>query len=416
MQSKKNITKHCNFCQRSQAEVDHLIVGENVGICNICVESIVDILVKKEPKVKKTAAKIKPKIPNPVEIKEYLDQIVIAQDQAKVVLSVAVHNHYKRLLRKAKDGVQVDKSNILLLGPTGSGKTLIVKAIANMLSVPMVIGDATTLTQAGYAGDDADVLLSRLLQAAGGNVALAEQGIIFIDEIDKIARSHSGATVERDVSGEGVQQALLKMIEGTEINIPVDPDKPFGLGETVKINTGNILFVCSGAFVGLEKQLENQQSSSAGIGFSADISRKKKLDWEQIAATDLVKYGMIPELMGRLPVITATEMLTEEQMVRVLTDPKDSIIKQYEAMFAPVKIKFDPEALCSIAQKAIKLGTGARSLRSILEKKLTPLQYNLSHKNLQTVSTVTITKEYINGVEEMPLLKHRKIKKVNNEK
>lgn len=411
MQSKKSTVKHCSFCQRSQSEVERLVVGETAGICNSCINSIVNLMVEKEVKQVKNT-KVKPKIPSPVDIKEYLDQTVIGQEHAKVVLSVAVHNHYKRLFRKAnKEAVRVDKSNILLLGPTGSGKTLMVKAIANLLSVPMIIGDATTFTQAGYAGDDVDVLLSRLLQAAGGNVKLAEQGIIFIDEIDKIARSHSGATVERDVSGEGVQQALLKMIEGYEISVPTDPDKPFGLGDTVKIDTSNILFVCSGAFVGLEKQLESRQNSSSGIGFAATLSTKKNINWDQVTAADLVKFGMIPELMGRLPVITATELLTEEQMVRVLTDPKDSIIQQYEAMFSPVKLKFAPEALSSIAQTAIKLGTGARSLRSILEKKLTPLQYNLSHKNLQTVSTVTITKEYINGIDEMPLIKHKQKRK-----
>lgn len=412
MQSKKSTVKHCSFCQRTQAEVEHLIVGEAAGICNICVESIVDLLVKKEPTKKKSKSATKPKIPSPIDIKEYLDQTVIGQEHAKVVLSVAVHNHYKRLFRKAsKQTVRVDKSNILLLGPTGSGKTLMVKAIADLLSVPMVIGDATTLTQAGYAGEDVDVLLSRLLQVAGGNVQLAQQGIIFIDEIDKIARSHSGATVERDISGEGVQQALLKMVEGCTLDVPLDPDKPFGLGESVSIDTSNILFVCSGAFVGLEKQLEKKQSSSTGIGFVAEVSASKKINWDLLTSADLVKYGMIPELMGRLPVITATEMLTEEQMIKILTDPKDSIISQYEAMFAPVKLKFLPDALRSIAQNAIKQGTGARSLRSILEKKLTPLQYNLSHKNLQTVSAVTITTEYINGATDMPLLKHKQLRK-----
>jgi len=392
--------------------VHKLIVGSEVAICDICFDSIKDLLAQ-ENKPQTKPKRVKNKIPVPREIKENLDQIVIGQDHAKIALSVAVHNHYKRLNNKqSKSDVEIQKSNVLLLGPTGSGKTLMVKAIAKMLNVPIVIADATTLTQAGYVGDDVESLLSKLIQNARGDIDLAEHGIVFIDEIDKIAKMGDSATVTRDISGEGVQQSLLKMLEGSVVSVPTEPNKKLGMVETVEMDTTHILFICGGAFVGLDTVLANKQSLNAGIGFSADV-QKKKADWGGLTAQDLVKYGIIPELIGRLPVITTTEALTKPQLVQVLLEPKDSLVKQYQELFLPIKLRFDSLALESIADSAIKLGTGARSLRSILEKKLTPLQFNLSQKNMSGVSSVTITKAYIEeGVE--PPVKFKRPKKKGN--
>jgi len=409
MQYKESTVKHCSFCQRNQNEVHKLIVGTEVAICDICFESIKDLLAKDTPRPK--IKKAKAKVPSPREIKEHLDNIVIGQDHAKIALSVAVHNHYKRLNNKqSKANVQIQKSNVLVLGPTGSGKTLMVKAIAELLNVPIVVGDATTITQAGYVGDDVESLLSKLIQSAKGDIDLAEHGIVFIDEIDKIARMGDSAIVSRDISGEGVQQALLKMIEGHVMSVPTEPNKKLGMVETIEMDTTHILFVCSGAFVGLDKILESRASGTSGIGFSADVS-KKKANLKDVTDRDLVKYGIIPELIGRLPILTTTEALTKDQLVQILTEPKDSLTKQYQELFLPIKLKFENLALEAIAESAIKMGTGARSLRSILDKKLNPLQFHLSQKNMQGVSSVTITKEYVEKDGTQPSVKFRRIKK-----
>lgn len=414
MQYKENVTHHCSFCQRNQNEVAKLIVSSEVAICDICFESIKDLLDKDRTKAK--VKRIKTKIPNPAEIKNHLDQYVIGQDHAKIAMSVAVYNHYKRLHKNSlKSTTKIDKSNVLLLGPTGSGKTLMVKAIANMINVPMVIGDATTLTQAGYVGDDVENLLSKLLQAADGDLAQAQRGIVFIDEIDKIARASESASIGRDISGEGVQQAMLKMIEGHTIAVPIEPSKKLGMVDTVEMDTSQILFVCSGAFVGLEKILEARQRNCSGIGFAAQLSNSKQVDWDNIVAQDLVKFGIIPELIGRLPIITHTQALDVTQLIKVLTEPKDSIIKQYQELFAPIKLKFTTDSLESIADGALKLGTGARSLRSILEKKLTPLQFKTSTN--RDLTSITITKNFIE-VNEEPLMKYKRSRKkeMNNER
>jgi len=414
MQYKENVIQHCSFCQRTQNEVHKLIVGSEVAICNICFDSIKDLLEKDSaPKIKVKKPKVK--FPSPSEIKQHLDTVVIGQDSAKVSLSVAVHNHYKRLQKTfQKNPVKVEKSNVLLLGPTGSGKTLLVKAIAEMINVPIVIGDATTLTQAGYVGDDVEILLSKLIQAAGGDIQLAERGIVFIDEIDKIAKAGDSSVLGRDISGEGVQQSLLKMIEGHVVAVPPEPSRKLGMVDTVDINTSQILFVCSGAFVGLDKILEQRQQGANGIGFSAVVDKNKKLDWENVIAQDLVKYGIIPELIGRLPIITYTEALTQTQMIKVLTEPKDSIVKQYQEIFSPIKLKFTLDGLEAVATQAIKLGTGARSLRSILDKKLTPLQFKLSEDKMAAVQSVTITREFIEGKVD-PLVKFKKMRKKGNQ-
>lgn len=398
----------CSFCGRSESEVDRLIAGNGVFICDECIDICHSLLLENgaQPQARRKPKSKQPqqdfKLPTPEELKSHLDEYVIGQDDAKKTLSVAVYNHYKRIFFSEKSDVELQKSNVLMLGPTGVGKTLLAQTLARFLDVPIAIADATTLTEAGYVGEDVENILLRLIQAADFDIEKAERGIIYVDEIDKISRKSENASITRDVSGEGVQQALLKILEGTVSNVPPQGGRKHPQQEFIQINTANILFICAGAFDGIEK-IVKKRIGEGTIGFGGDVKSVIKEGDSDIAEKvihhDLVKFGLIPELVGRLPVIAALDNMTEETLYRIMIEPKNSVIKQYQELFRMdgIELVFEEAALHKIAEITLERKTGARGLRSIIEGILRDVMFQSPSD--KTIVKVTVTAETVMGKE-----------------